>query len=289
MSSIDPPAHDFSQPSPLSEEAIKGLSAALERSRDDAGDTLGAITRRPSTVETGELLEPIDLALARAQNITLFAVAGADQGIADSHALIALEERDAVAVTDLFIGGPGLGTDRILTEIEVAVLSTELPAIVAPLINAVMFDDELDSSTLHVVEIGDELPISNRLVRLGVRLTVDGRSIDIALLIPDPDTAETSTPKPFSRSELAVAVAGVEVELVVNLGEVAIAGYELEQLAPGDVIRLDHSEGERVVAEVDGIAVLEGRVGDHHGRIALSVERIVERGDVSESQYTESP
>ncbi|MEE9415082.1 MAG: FliM/FliN family flagellar motor switch protein [Acidimicrobiales bacterium] len=286
MSSTDARAHDFSQPSPLSDEAIKGLSTALERSRGDAADILGAITRRPSTIETGELLEPIDLALARAQNITLFAVTGADQGIAESHALIALEERDAVAVTDLFIGGPGVGADRPLTEIEVAVLSTELPAIVAPLINAVMFDEQLDSSKLLVVEVGDPLPTNNRLVRLGVRLTVAERSIDIALLIPDPDAVAEAAPKPFSRAELADAVAAVEVELVVNLGEVAVAGYELEQLALGDVIRLDHSASDRVVAEVDGIAVLEGHVGDNHGRLALSVERIIQP---SESEYSETP
>lgn len=68
-------------------------------------------------------------------------------------------------------------------------------------------------------------------------------------------------------------VYGAEVELVANLARAQVNVAQLMSLQPGDVISLDLPDA--VVAEVDGVPVLECRYGVKNGQYALKVDKVV--------------
>ncbi len=68
-------------------------------------------------------------------------------------------------------------------------------------------------------------------------------------------------------------IQSAEVNLVVNLGETSVTLGQILNLKVGDVISLDIPEA--VVAEVDGIPVLECKYGVLNGQYALKVNRVI--------------
>jgi len=74
-------------------------------------------------------------------------------------------------------------------------------------------------------------------------------------------------------SLLSAQVYRSEVELVANLAHATVSIGQLMALQPGDVVALDLPD--RVVAEVDGVSVVECRYGVVNGQYALKVERVL--------------
>lgn len=64
-----------------------------------------------------------------------------------------------------------------------------------------------------------------------------------------------------------------EVELVANLGSASVTLRDIMNLKAGDVISLEVPEA--VLAQVDGVPVLECQYGVHKGQYALKVNRVV--------------
>ncbi len=64
-----------------------------------------------------------------------------------------------------------------------------------------------------------------------------------------------------------------EVELVATLGSASVTLRDILNLKVGDVLSLDVPEA--VLAEVDGVPVLECQYGVHNGQYALKVKRVV--------------
>lgn len=67
-----------------------------------------------------------------------------------------------------------------------------------------------------------------------------------------------------------------EVELVAKLGVTSVTLRDVLALKVGDVLSLDVPEA--VLAEVDGVPVLECQYGIHRGQYALKVKRLVKPG-----------
>jgi flagellar motor switch protein FliM len=74
-------------------------------------------------------------------------------------------------------------------------------------------------------------------------------------------------------SLLSAQVYRSDVELVANLAHATVSIGQLMALQPGDVVALDLPD--RVVAEVDGVSVVECRYGVVNGQYALKVERVL--------------
>ena len=68
-------------------------------------------------------------------------------------------------------------------------------------------------------------------------------------------------------------VQNAEVELVVNLGRTALTLEQILNMQSGDVIGIDVPE--TMLAEVDGVPVLECKCGVFNGQYAVRVERMV--------------
>ncbi|KAF0813056.1 Flagellar motor switch protein FliM [Andreprevotia sp. IGB-42] len=78
-------------------------------------------------------------------------------------------------------------------------------------------------------------------------------------------------------SLLKKQVQGAEVDLVANLGNARITLGDIINLKEGDVISMDVPEA--IVAEVDGVPVLECKYGILNGQYALKVNRILNGAD----------
>jgi flagellar motor switch protein FliM len=83
-------------------------------------------------------------------------------------------------------------------------------------------------------------------------------------------------------NQLRAQVQDAEVDLVANLGHAPITLGQIVNLKAGDVISLDIPEA--IVAEVDGIPLLECQYGINKGQYALKVNKILTGGDGSSSQ-----
>ncbi len=68
-----------------------------------------------------------------------------------------------------------------------------------------------------------------------------------------------------------------QVELVANLGHTFITFRQILNLRVGDVIALDIPE--LIIAHVDGVPLFECRYGQHNGRYALKIERVLHSED----------
>ena len=74
-------------------------------------------------------------------------------------------------------------------------------------------------------------------------------------------------------ASLSTQVYGTKIELVANLAQAELTVGQLMALQAGDVISVDLPEV--VVAEVDGVPVLECRYGVRNGQYALKVEKLI--------------
>jgi flagellar motor switch protein FliM len=77
--------------------------------------------------------------------------------------------------------------------------------------------------------------------------------------------------------QLTNQVQSAEVDLVANLGHAPVTLGQIVNLKAGDVISLDIPQG--IVAEVDGVPVLECKYGILNGQYALKVNKILAGAD----------
>ena len=90
------------------------------------------------------------------------------------------------------------------------------------------------------------------------------------------DTRETD--KRWAK-QLQREVQNAEVELIVKLGQTAVTLEQILNMQAGDVIGINVPES--MLAEVDGVPVLECRCGVSNGQYAVRVERIVSHAEES--------
>lgn len=81
-------------------------------------------------------------------------------------------------------------------------------------------------------------------------------------------------------SLLSNQVQNAEVELVANLGSAPVNLGQILDLKVGDIISLDIPEA--IIAEVDGVPVLECHYGVANGQYALKVEKLLQGTEVFE-------
>jgi flagellar motor switch protein FliM len=72
---------------------------------------------------------------------------------------------------------------------------------------------------------------------------------------------------------LSKQVQSAEIELTVNLGNAELTFHQLMGMQVGDVISLDIPQP--MLAEVDGVPVMECRCGVFNGQYALRVEKML--------------
>ena len=179
------------------------------------------------------------------------------------------------ALADALLGGPGIGGGTALTALELKVLGRHLGAVVAPLREAF---EPLGADRLVLGPAGEgpvaELLAGRDVVAVELETTVGSAAGVLTFALPaiaaEPPAAREH-PLPDDLVARAAAFAHVPFDLHVTLPPTSLPASDVEQLAEGDVIRLDHSGDVPLLASLAGRVVLSGVLGTHGRRRAFTV------------------
>lgn len=126
---------------------------------------------------------------------------------------------------------------------------------------------------------GDDGAGFEPMLRLGLRFTVGTTAAgEAAIALTAAAVGGSHAPQDDrrgavqdARTQVAVRLAGAEVELVALLGETPSTVRALLGLKAGDVIRLDRTPEDPVVLRVEDVTVGQGLPIVHHGNLAIEV------------------
>lgn len=187
--------------------------------------------------------------------------------------LLGIPSAQVVALADALAGGPGVGADRAPTDLEVGLAARFLGQVLTPLADLVGADEGPRS----VIGGGPEhLDGDDRLVGLTLRFTVDDLTMEVRAGL-DPAVAGPLAPTTHERAPAAVdprltaRLGEVDVGVTICFAPLTVAAADLEDLQPGDVLRLDHRLHDPLVGFVGEQPVVVGRPGRCRHNLAFEV------------------
>ncbi len=252
----------------LDDRAVEELARSVAFAAVLGGESLAALTRRECELSFGDLLEPIEPEVATERSGIRFSVCLADDPDVVIGVLFAATP-SAVALADIFFGGPGEGADRRLTDIEARAISTSMPGIISPVLSVLTGREKCDVVLSPVKDA--PLPGSD-LVELSMQLTIGSISVDASLFAPNPDGATGDT---SARDKMAATVQDMPVPVDIDLASVNMAAAEVQALADGDVIVFDAPTDTEAIARSGDRQLLRGRIGEDEGRRFLEVTEVL--------------
>lgn len=182
-----------------------------------------------------------------------------------------------VALADTLMGGSGAGateSERPATTLEQRLVFRHLSPALQPLVQA------FAANGMTGLALGEPetlaLPASiGDLVALHLETTLEGVGVRAAMTLALPARALLSGVDLLRFSEppaaTAAALAEVEVEISLRLEPATLTAAEVEDLAPGDVVRIEHVVTRPVVGLLDDRPVLHGKLGRRGRRRAVQV------------------
>lgn len=252
----------------LDDRAVEELARAISFAASLGGEALGALTRRECSLNFGDLLEPIEPDVARARSGVRFSVTLADD--ADTVlAVLFMSEAAAVAIADVFFGGPGEGVERRLTDIEAQAVTSSMPGVIAPAVSVL---SGLEGCTVAIEYVKSAPLPSSSLVELSMQLVVGTAEIEAALFAPDPDGSGVDL---TARDAMAETVKDMPVDIEIELASVQMAAVDVQSLSDGDVIVFDAAPDGEALARSGDQELLRGRVSEDAGRRFLEVSEVL--------------
>ena len=192
-------------------------------------------------------------------------------GLADP-GLLLVPAAAAVALADLYLGGVGDGEHRPCTTLEAELLLRHTVPALRPLA-AALADHGVTSFQPGAVS-DDPLPHGGGEV-VAVPLDIalpSGTTVTITVCLPAKSLlpGEVEAPVPAPSTAACAALGDVPVEVAVRLGASIVTAQDVEDLRPGDVIRLDPHAADQLLGvlagaevEVPVLAASLGRRGTH--------------------------
>lgn len=194
------------------------------------------------------------------------------------------------AILDILLGGSGRPTEfRAFTDLEGAILGMALQPVAesttialepAANLNCELLAIQAHPSIAGLVEPEEPTIVLSFDVRIDTMQPTEGilsvcypKSALESLFTPAPsDEVEITVQAPVN-PELFDPLAAVPIDVRARLKASPISLLELSELQPGDVVVLNHKANEPVTISAGGHDLLEGNVGQHNNKVALSVTR----------------
>ena len=182
------------------------------------------------------------------------------------------------SLAEVLLGGAGDGEDRVPTDFERQLVARHLGSALEPL-REVLAVTSGRVLALHPVPDARQA-LSLATVSVIFSLSVDGRSFECGLtLAPTVLDAGSRQPVDGPVVSMARALLDATVELSVSFDAVHIPVAELELIAPGDVIRLDHPLHRPLQGYVFGRPLLALRPGSVGRRLGGQVVAVLAKGE----------
>jgi hypothetical protein len=184
-----------------------------------------------------------------------------------------------VALADLALGGPGEPQERPTTPLEQQLMLQHLAPALRPLADA-LADHGVTGFSLGTAS-DKPLPAGlGEVVALGVELTLPtGEAVGCTVCLPAKSLlpADTEPVAPAPTPATARVLGDVPVEIAVRLASSTVSAQEVEDLHPGDVIRLDPESLSTLVGvlfsqdeDVPVLTAALGRRGRHRAIVVAS-------------------
>jgi len=258
---------DFRASPGLPGQAHRAVTAAMAVAVPRAGLMLSSMLRRPVTASAGDP-EPIGLAELDLPGCTWFRI--------DPRGLALLPNAHVTALADVMMGGPGTPDDREPADLECRLVANNL--------NRALRDvtEVLGELGIGPLRLEPTVPggtgADGNLVRIVVRFDVGEVEAELTLAFPASLFALDGTSDELApvAPEVDAALRSVPVTCAVRFAPLTLSADDLDGLAVGDVIRLDHPLGQPLVGEVEGKPLFlaqPGRAGRH---VAVEVLDLLE-------------
>lgn len=227
---LDPRPFDLVGEPLLDDRAVEALARAVADAAVLTGETLSGAIRREAVAEVGEILEPVTRTEIATRDAVAFEVRSDD---GTTIALVAFEPSEAIALADLFFGGPGTGAERTPTSMELQAITMQLPPILGPLLDVI---GGAQGRPTTMCEAAMQDTPGEELVRLVTSMTIGETTIETEIYAPDPD----QSPMANSSNEALVDLVGaMPISFDVELGDVVMTALDARELAVGDVVVFD--------------------------------------------------
>ncbi|MDP9434529.1 MAG: FliM/FliN family flagellar motor switch protein [Actinomycetota bacterium] len=271
-----PALFDFRDPLPMPAAASR-LVAGLAEATPRVGLLLGSVAGRSVPTSCAGVRRVALVEVASPGTVWMPAACGLpDPGLV----LIAADA--SVALADLLMGGAGLPEMRRSTRLEQQLLGRCLVPALRPLTDA-LADEGV--TALSVGPVTDEpLPVGlGEVLAVGVDVALpSGSSARVTLCLP----AKSLLPGEPEQAELAPVSVGehvladVPVEVALRLPATVVTAEDVDDLAPGDVIRLDPEAAASLIGVLDGgdglaLHVLTAALGRRGKRRAVVVHDLL--------------
>ena len=252
----------------LDDQAVAELAQAVSFASILGSEALAALTRRESELSFGDLLEPLTPTMAHSRAGIRFEIRlGEDHDVVLG--VLFASEAAAVALADVFFGGPGEGVARRLTDIEAHAVSSSIGGVIAPVIGVVTGRERCSVHLQHVKSA--TLP-SDTLVELVTTLIVGGTAIEVSLFVPNPDG---TTVDGSSREHMVQRVSEMPVDVEIDLAQVQMGALDVQALSDGDVVVFDAAPDSEATVRSGSTDLLRGRVAEREGRRFLEVTEVL--------------
>jgi flagellar motor switch protein FliM len=267
-------AFDFRSPPPLPASSTAALELALEAATARTGLLMSSMLRRPCTLTAGAPRRgggPLPL-----EGATWFAV---NLELATGPGALVVAPQGVVRIADVLMGGPGLPSERVPGALERSIVASRLTSGLAPLATALAHGAA--SFTITADESADTARRAD-MVTIPFAITIGSVETTFDLVVAfdvlfDADDDCGSTHDTFEADPALVdALHLVPVPVAVRFAPVKVTAADLDALAIGDVIRLEHPACEPLVGDVGGRPYFSAWPGRRGRRLAIQIEHVVE-------------
>lgn len=188
-------------------------------------------------------------------------------------AAMVMDQASVARLAELFMGGDGRGPDRAPGALEWSIVVRRLGSLLTGL-DDLLRTFGVEDSSVDVVESMRELNLEPHQVRATIEVQIGAVAIPITLVLPASHHAVRVAPTVETSFALAEALHDVPVSIAIRFESVQLMAEELDDLALGDVIRLDQPEDAALVGVIDGRRLFTGHVGRHGRRLAVKITRV---------------
>jgi hypothetical protein len=249
----------FARPARLEPRQEARLREALALGLERADLVLSTILRRPAAGVLGDFT-------------TLDGSDGVDrrwfsfEGV--SAPRFGLSSPETTGLAEIFLGGVAGLRDRALSPLEAEVLLPRLGEVVRPLHHVLAPGPRTEAADLFEVDAPSPQDLGQ--VQVPVTMTIDGIGFVVLVVFTGNTVADEVHTAGGSPVDARTVIDTVPLEITITVPSVRVPSVELDQVAVGDVLRLDHPTDALLIGTIGGRPMLTGRA--EPGRRAMTFE-----------------